>query len=95
MNNFLYHLGSKRSAHSNAYMYGLWNNKRIVLFDTLVANYSPLNEGEKKDSKNLERTESEELTGENGWEKPDLSEIEAEEKSEVRLFRSKYFGTFF
>lgn len=28
--------GSKRSAHSNAYMYGLFNNKRIVLFDTLI-----------------------------------------------------------
>lgn len=27
---------SKRSAHSNAYMYGFWWNKRIVLFDTLV-----------------------------------------------------------
>jgi STE24 endopeptidase len=26
--------GSKRSSHSNAYFYGLWN-KRIVLFDTL------------------------------------------------------------
>ncbi|KAE9420550.1 hypothetical protein Angca_003896, partial [Angiostrongylus cantonensis] len=29
--------GSKRSAHSNAYMYGFWNNKRIVLYDTLLA----------------------------------------------------------
>ncbi|KAK9831266.1 hypothetical protein WJX74_009873 [Apatococcus lobatus] len=28
--------GSKRSAHSNAYMYGFWKNKRIVLFDTLI-----------------------------------------------------------
>ena len=28
--------GSKRSAHSNAYMYGFFKNKRIVLFDTLV-----------------------------------------------------------
>ena len=28
--------GSKRSAHSNAYMYGFFNNKRIVLFDTLM-----------------------------------------------------------
>ena len=28
--------GSKRSAHSNAYMYGFGNNKRIVLFDTLM-----------------------------------------------------------
>ena len=28
--------GSKRSAHSNAYMYGMGKNKRIVLFDTLI-----------------------------------------------------------
>lgn len=28
--------GSTRSAHSNAYMYGFFKNKRIVLFDTLV-----------------------------------------------------------
>lgn len=28
--------GSKRSTHSNAYMYGFWKNKRIVLFDTLL-----------------------------------------------------------
>jgi len=28
--------GSKRSSHSNAFMYGLGNNKRIVLFDTLM-----------------------------------------------------------
>ena len=29
--------GSKRSAHSNAYMYGFFNNKRIVLYDTLLS----------------------------------------------------------
>eukprot|EP00340_Litonotus_pictus_P012254 CAMPEP_0170536670 /NCGR_PEP_ID=MMETSP0209-20121228/102275_1 /TAXON_ID=665100 ORGANISM="Litonotus pictus, Strain P1" /NCGR_SAMPLE_ID=MMETSP0209 /ASSEMBLY_ACC=CAM_ASM_000301 /LENGTH=224 /DNA_ID=CAMNT_0010838055 /DNA_START=876 /DNA_END=1547 /DNA_ORIENTATION=+ len=28
--------GSKRSAHSNAYFFGLGKNKRIVLFDTLL-----------------------------------------------------------
>lgn len=28
--------GSRRSAHSNAYMYGFCNNKQIVLFDTLI-----------------------------------------------------------
>jgi STE24 endopeptidase len=28
--------GSKRSSHSNAFMYGFGNNKRIVLFDTLL-----------------------------------------------------------
>lgn len=34
---FTLNLGSKRSAHSNAYMYGFWKNKRIVLFDTLLS----------------------------------------------------------
>lgn len=29
--------GSTRSAHSNAYMYGFWWNKRIVLYDTLLS----------------------------------------------------------
>lgn len=28
--------GSKRSGHSNAYFYGFFKNKRIVLFDTLM-----------------------------------------------------------
>jgi STE24 endopeptidase len=28
--------GSKRSSHSNAYLYGFFKNKRIVLFDTLI-----------------------------------------------------------
>mmetsp|Transcript_22614 Transcript_22614/g.67349 ORF Transcript_22614/g.67349 Transcript_22614/m.67349 type:complete len:451 (-) Transcript_22614:668-2020(-) len=32
--------GSRRSAHSNAYMYGFWRNKRIVLYDTLLAHCS-------------------------------------------------------
>uniref|UniRef100_A0A8C6WF91 CAAX prenyl protease n=1 Tax=Neogobius melanostomus TaxID=47308 RepID=A0A8C6WF91_9GOBI len=33
--------GSKRSSHSNAYFYGFFKNKRIVLFDTLLEDYSP------------------------------------------------------
>jgi STE24 endopeptidase len=32
--------GSKRSGHSNAYMYGFFNNKRIVLYDTLLSQCS-------------------------------------------------------
>lgn len=28
--------GSRRSAHSNAFFYGFFKNKRIVLFDTLL-----------------------------------------------------------
>jgi len=41
--------GSKRSNHSNAYFYGFFNNKRIVLFDTLMESYEqPKKEDEKK-----------------------------------------------
>lgn len=32
--------GSRRSAHSNAYMYGFFKNKRIVLYDTLIGQCS-------------------------------------------------------
>lgn len=32
--------GSTRSSHSNAYFFGLFNNKRIVLFDTLLTQMS-------------------------------------------------------
>lgn len=38
--------GSKRSSHSNAYFYGLWNSKRIVLFDTLLLNKGKANEAD-------------------------------------------------
>lgn len=31
--------GSKRSSHSNAYLYGFHKHKRIVLFDTLIKGY--------------------------------------------------------
>ncbi|XP_040055028.1 CAAX prenyl protease 1 homolog [Gasterosteus aculeatus] len=47
--------GSKRSSHSNAYFYGFFKNKRIVLFDTLLEDYSPLNqsgEPEKEEESN-------------------------------------------
>ena len=37
--------GSKRSVHSNAYMYGFHKAKRIVLFDTLIEGYKPLSVG--------------------------------------------------
>ena len=41
--------GSKRSSHSNAYFYGFFKNKRIVLFDTLLEDYTPVNEKEKEE----------------------------------------------
>ena len=44
--------GSKRSSHSNAYFYGFYKNKRIVLFDTLLEGYKPpLSTSDKSDSK--------------------------------------------
>lgn len=44
--------GSKRSAHSNAYFYGLWGSKRIVLFDTLLLNKGKsVSESESQQSK--------------------------------------------
>jgi STE24 endopeptidase len=35
--------GSKRSAHSNAYFYGFFKSKRIVIFDTLIEGYTKEN----------------------------------------------------
>jgi len=39
--------GSRRSAHSNAYFYGFFKNKRIVLFDTLLTQVG-MEEGKQK-----------------------------------------------
>lgn len=41
--------GSKRSSHSNAYMYGFYKNKRIVLFDTLVKEFCKNKSDDTKD----------------------------------------------
>jgi len=64
--------GSKRSSHSNAYFYGFFKNKRIVLFDTLLEDYTPLNQEKKTDETkvNDENTEEKPVSDEN--EKDDL-----------------------
>ncbi|XP_030642739.1 CAAX prenyl protease 1 homolog [Chanos chanos] len=54
--------GSKRSSHSNAYFYGFFKNKRIVLFDTLLEDYSPLN---KTGDAEAEQGEENDVVGEN------------------------------
>ncbi|CAH1799363.1 unnamed protein product [Owenia fusiformis] len=46
--------GSKRSSHSNAYFYGFWKNKRIVLFDTLLEDYAKEEDAKKTDESNEE-----------------------------------------
>lgn len=50
--------GSKRSAHSNAYFYGLFGSKRIVLFDTLLENYVKKEDGDKKEDDSDEKKET-------------------------------------
>lgn len=50
--------GSKRSSHSNAYFYGFFKNKRIVLFDTLLEDYSPLNQSGEKEPGTGEENEA-------------------------------------
>ncbi|CAH2222380.1 CAAX prenyl protease 1 homolog [Pelobates cultripes] len=49
--------GSKRSSHSNAYFYGFFKNKRIVLFDTLLEDYSPLNKESAEDAGEHDNTD--------------------------------------
>lgn len=39
--------GSKRSSHSNAYFYGFYKNKRIVLFDTLLEGFKLASDDDK------------------------------------------------
>lgn len=50
--------GSKRSAHSNAYFYGFYKNKRIVLYDTLLQDYTPLNKEKETENENNESEET-------------------------------------
>uniref|UniRef100_A0A3B3YVV5 CAAX prenyl protease n=1 Tax=Poecilia mexicana TaxID=48701 RepID=A0A3B3YVV5_9TELE len=63
--------GSKRSSHSNAYFYGFFKNKRIVLFDTLLEDYSPLNSAGEPQSDTQSETESD----------PEESSSETKQKS--------------
>ncbi|OXA50048.1 CAAX prenyl protease 1 homolog [Folsomia candida] len=50
--------GSKRSAHSNAYLYGLFNNKRIVLYDTLIKGYVKSTDDKKDKEENGESSKA-------------------------------------
>ena len=49
--------GSKRSSHSNAYLYGFHKHKRIVLFDTLVAEYQRKKHQEEAEKQQAENKE--------------------------------------
>ena len=66
--------GSKRSAHSNAYFFGFFKNKRIVLFDTLLKE-SPF----EKERLEEERKEKERTQQDKKREADAVSEKEADE----------------
>jgi len=63
--------GSKRSSHSNAYMYGFWKNKRIVLYDTLLSDEC---------NELLKKTEQEERRNKGEKEEESVKEQGDEEK---------------
>lgn len=52
-------IGSRRSTHSNAYMYGFYKSKRIVLFDTLIEGYKSLEDKKKEEEEAAKKTEDE------------------------------------
>ncbi|XP_072546174.1 CAAX prenyl protease 1 homolog [Salminus brasiliensis] len=62
--------GSKRSSHSNAYFYGFFKNKRIVLFDTLLEDYSPLNQSGEGETAATEQKDENEASGDESKLKP-------------------------
>ncbi|ESO88920.1 hypothetical protein LOTGIDRAFT_209825 [Lottia gigantea] len=67
--------GSKRSSHSNAYFYGFYKNKRIVLFDTLLQDYvAP------KDDKKDDKTDNDEEQKKNEEEEGKEEESNEEKK---------------
>ena len=81
--------GSTRSNHSNAYFYGFFNNKRIVLFDTLMESYEPIKKdgekkGEEQGESEKEEDKNEEVTneGEKTQQESDATETPAKKKKQ-------------
>ena len=76
--------GSKRSAHSNAYLYGFWNNKRIVLYDTLLEDYSPVQREDKDNIEIKEEEEGKEYETKEEGEKETEENIEESKETETK-----------
>ena len=76
--------GSKRSSHSNAYFYGFYKNKKIVLFDTLlsedVANKKEEEQSKEEEGKEEGKEEEKEEGKEEGKELEE--EVEHQEKED-------------
>ena len=80
--------GSKRSAHSNAYFFGFFKNKRIVLFDTLLKE-SPF-EKEKTEEKKMSEEQGEAVDkNETDDCEHDEGEIEKPNEGESEIVKSE------
>ncbi|KAL9969581.1 hypothetical protein ACROYT_G021811 [Oculina patagonica] len=77
--------GSKRSSHSNAYFYGFFKNKRIVLFDTLLADNPVKKEVEEGEDRKENNEDKEQENGEvEGNKENDVKEEVVTEDGEVK-----------
>ena len=85
-----------RSAHSNAYLYGFWKNKRIVLFDTLIQDDLISTEAQKADTVQNQAQEALKETihesgmsgvqyNEDGVVETEGSKVKAEQKPEQKV----------
>lgn len=81
--------GSKRSVHSNAYFYGFFKNKRIVLFDTLIEGYVPVDakkdESEKKEETPAAETKEEKKESKKGCSTDEILAVLAHELGHWKL----------
>lgn len=76
--------GSKRSAHSNAYFYGFFKNKRIVLFDTLLKDYSAT-DTDKDNQKTEEEKEEDKKPKETGCSNEEILAVLGHEMGHWKL----------
>uniref|UniRef100_A0A8C7CNQ0 CAAX prenyl protease n=1 Tax=Oncorhynchus kisutch TaxID=8019 RepID=A0A8C7CNQ0_ONCKI len=77
--------GSKRSSHSNAYFYGFFKNKRIVLFDTLLEDYSPLNKDGEPETDTLTEDKSKLKNKKQGCNNPEVLAVLGHELGHWKL----------
>ncbi|XP_070568575.1 CAAX prenyl protease 1 homolog [Ptychodera flava] len=87
--------GSRRSSHSNAYFYGFFKNKRIVLFDTLLEDYKPASETtetENAEEATENENESQETQDADQVEEKGEGDTDKEEKDEKKSEERKSQG---
>ena len=75
-----------RSAHSNAYFYGFWKNKRIVLFDTLLEEgIMPAKEKEEESSNKADKQGGKESEGKSEYQQTGEKVKNNEQQADLSL----------